>query len=586
MTLRFISTHDALLGAGYFLLAVLSILTTRFDSSVAFLWLATPLLIAALLTRPRRRWWGPVLCCMLGSIAASGLVGVGWLLSLPMAFGNVGEALSTGFLLRMLRSSSAPFGSVRWYFQLGLAGGLAGPLTMAMIVAGPLHILDDIDLWTTVSRLMVGHGLSNLAFVPIFKLFATGRSERWNWRTDRKEVVETFALFALQIAVSVAAFAQGFLPLLFLPILPVVVIAAQCGSRRTAVALLLLAAIGGSFTLSGHGPANFGDRWSGVEMQFFTMYLFCTALTVVPISVRLRMRRRMGTRLSVSEARYRMLADHSSDIIMHTDRTGKLLFVSPSIRRIGLYDPPRLVGSDLMALVDEQHRETVRAGFGRALECPGNIPGFEFRARTREGQWLWFECFCRGVAGEDGKIGSVVSVARDISDRKVREEQLASAAMTDPLTGLANRRSFRAVAENSSGPGSTGGGALALLDIDHFKTVNDRFGHDVGDEVLRAFARVAREHLRNDDVFARIGGEEFAIFFPGLDEVQAGQACERIRKAVAEASWDTSGGPVRITISGGVTALGSGDLDSALKRADVALYHAKAQGRDRLQLAA
>ncbi|MEO7564440.1 MAG: GGDEF domain-containing protein, partial [Sphingomicrobium sp.] len=200
--------------------------------------------------------------------------------------------------------------------------------------------------------------------------------------------------------------------------------------------------------------------------------------------------------------------------------------------------------------------------------------------------WRWFESWCRGVVGKDGQVETLVNIVRDISERKQRDEQLAIAALTDPLTGLPNRRAFRNAAAEENIEQRSGVTALALIDIDYFKAVNDRYGHDAGDHVLTGFAVVAQRMLRRDDIIARVGGEEFAIIFPGLDLQNAAKACDRIRAAVANTAFPTAAGSVRITLSGGVALLGSDGLDGALRRADRALYEAKAKGRDRLSLAA
>jgi diguanylate cyclase (GGDEF)-like protein len=210
---------------------------------------------------------------------------------------------------------------------------------------------------------------------------------------------------------------------------------------------------------------------------------------------------------------------------------------------------------------------------------------FEYRARCNDGSWRWFESRCQALGDED-EIRGVISIIRDISERKERERQLAVAAMTDSLTGLPNRRAFREAAARLAEDKSPEVAAIALFDIDHFKLVNDRFGHDVGDEVLQSFAFSALQQLRDGDTIARFGGEEFALLLPGTEEADAVALCERLRSAIADTVCLTAAGPVRFTISGGVAALGSDGLDAALKLADTALYQAKNQGRDRLMRAA
>jgi diguanylate cyclase (GGDEF)-like protein len=174
-----------------------------------------------------------------------------------------------------------------------------------------------------------------------------------------------------------------------------------------------------------------------------------------------------------------------------------------------------------------------------------------------------------------------------VTERKANERQLAADAMTDPLTGLYNRRAFRRVVERRlARPGAVPNDCVAMLDIDHFKVVNDSFGHPAGDEVLRGFARIARRVVREHDLIARVGGEEFAIHFPDTSVEQAMLICERLRAEIARSSLLALSPFVQVTVSGGVAPLGRAGLQHALEIADLALYSAKRKGRDQLAIAA
>lgn len=160
--------------------------------------------------------------------------------------------------------------------------------------------------------------------------------------------------------------------------------------------------------------------------------------------------------------------------------------------------------------------------------------------------------------------------------------QLEDLVATDELTGLFNRRHFLRLASRELAtlkPGVEHG--LALIDLDHFKRINDRYGHAAGDQVLQAFAAVTQDCLREGDVLARYGGEEFVLLMPEVDEAQLVHCCERLRRAFADA--DPQGlGAANLSLSVGMTMLVPGDdLDDALHRADQALYRAKHEGRNR-----
>ncbi len=174
---------------------------------------------------------------------------------------------------------------------------------------------------------------------------------------------------------------------------------------------------------------------------------------------------------------------------------------------------------------------------------------------------------------------------RDAQQHRDRAVEASARAERDPLTGLGNRRHLHArcaellpAAERHARPL-----ALAQLDLDHFKAVNDRHGHAVGDKVLVAVAQLLRENMRTDDVLVRHGGEEFVLVLPGLSLDAAAEVCERLRERVANYPWQAiCGAAIPVTISIGLAAAAPYQLEALLQRADEALYRAKNSGRNRL----
>jgi diguanylate cyclase (GGDEF)-like protein len=178
----------------------------------------------------------------------------------------------------------------------------------------------------------------------------------------------------------------------------------------------------------------------------------------------------------------------------------------------------------------------------------------------------------------------------EVANRELRaslaREQLR--ARTDDLTGLYNRRYFFELAAREFSVATRHGRALSfiMIDIDHFKRINDTFGHQTGDVVLAHVAQIAAAHRRSGDIVARYGGEEFVLLLPETTAEQALLVAEQICDAVAAAGLDTPGGRATFTISGGVAGLeaGSQSLEDLIRQADRALYAAKAQGRNRVNL--
>jgi diguanylate cyclase (GGDEF)-like protein len=182
-------------------------------------------------------------------------------------------------------------------------------------------------------------------------------------------------------------------------------------------------------------------------------------------------------------------------------------------------------------------------------------------------------------------VGTAFIVLVLAKDRTVSHYRVA--ALTDPLTGVLNRRGFREAAAELAARRERTEEPISVLafDLDHFKSINDRFGHQAGDEMLRLFATVARGSLRAGDIVGRLGGEEFVALLPG-SLADATIAAERLRIAFAGATIEVDGRPIAATVSVGA-ACGSpqANIDMLIARADAAMYRAKVNGRNRLETA-
>ena len=191
----------------------------------------------------------------------------------------------------------------------------------------------------------------------------------------------------------------------------------------------------------------------------------------------------------------------------------------------------------------------------------------------------------RSFATFDPEKRIVFGVIQDVTDRKAIERKLERLAQIDPLTGVFNRRHFMLLAEKELARANRYGSALSvlMLDIDHFKRVNDTHGHQAGDRVLRALGEIFRGILREMDFVGRIGGEEFAVVLPQTAIGQAIEVAERLRRAVEQTGIPLEHGlPLIVSVSIGAASLSSPNtnIDTMLGNADKALYAAKNEGRD------
>ncbi len=210
----------------------------------------------------------------------------------------------------------------------------------------------------------------------------------------------------------------------------------------------------------------------------------------------------------------------------------------------------------------------------------------EFRVIWPSGQIRHIKAFAKVTRDTANRPLRMTGVNWDITQQKQMEEEIRRMAITDELTGVGNRRHFIMQSEKEIHRAQRYRLPLSLfiLDIDYFKPINDRYGHDVGDEVLKALAVECLKSLRDTDIFCRYGGEEFVAILTHTTHEDAMQVAERIRQSLQHLKVITTSGPVQFTVSIGVTARlkNEKDIKTMLKRADMALYKAKGNGRNQV----
>ena len=293
-----------------------------------------------------------------------------------------------------------------------------------------------------------------------------------------------------------------------------------------------------------------------------------------------------------AEDRLRQLSsavEHSPISIVIMDITGNIEYVNLKFTEVTGFT------------LDEVRGKTPQDTFGSSNTQPETraehwqtiLSGNEWRGEMenckKNGESYWAAVSISPITDSNGIITHFVSINEDITVRKENEEKiqrlnagLEQLAMTDYLTNLYNRRYFmqRGAEEFKRARRNNQPLALLMMDIDHFKNVNDTYGHDAGDMALQQVAATLKSSLREIDILGRIGGEEFAVLLPNISLHEAAVLAERVRKAVAGTSVEIPGGSLTITISIGVAVLTNetSGIDNILKNADVAMYQAKSCG--------
>ena len=289
--------------------------------------------------------------------------------------------------------------------------------------------------------------------------------------------------------------------------------------------------------------------------------------------------------LRESEERMRTITQMAADAIVMIDATGAVSFWNPAAEKLFQYSAEEAMGMDLhKIIVSRRHYDVFRkdfAGFAENGEEAVVGKTLEMTARRQDGTEFPVELSISEIRLKEE--WQAVGIIRDITERKQAEHRLREFAEKDSLTGLLNRRKFYEVLEQEKERAVRYARSLSLImfDIDHFKAVNDTYGHSAGDKVLKKIASVVTEHIRKADVIGRIGGEEFAILATETTAESALALAEKIRRAVEMSAYDHAG---KITISIGVSAYDEGlTLDEFVRRTDEALYAAKNSGRNRVK---
>ncbi|EPR17074.1 diguanylate cyclase [Sphingobium indicum IP26] len=577
------------LGCAYFLMAALALASSRFEGGLAFIWGANALLMAYLLTSRAGAWPGALIVCGVASALSTALWGMGTLAAVPMAVINLLEALIVALICRRFAPGGKFAGSMQRLFVFILA--LCGPanLIAGLAAATVASALTTVPFASSLLQWYTGHVLGGLTCTPILMMLMRGELRRWFGQTPPRGKWEALGLLLLFALATAFVFYAARYPLLFALLLPMVAIVFRLGNLGAAASVMILAMIGGMATMTGHGPLYMIPGTLGERMQFFQLFLAFSFLLSMPIAAELNSRRRLFQMLQESEARYRAIAENSGDVVLNISVGGVIEYASPAAaEQIGCA-PELLIGQDAANLVDPADRDQVIATLDRALDQPGEVQTVEFRPFISAQGSEWCEMVARAVVDERGLPTGVVSTIRDMSRHKARQRALQQVAALDSLTGADTRRAFLEKLEEEMLRVRHGARAcLLLIDIDHFKAVNDCYGHGAGDRVLAGFVERLRPGLRGGDSIGRLGGEEFAILLSGTDVVRASMICERLREMVtAHPVQIDSGEVIPVTFSAGLVGLGSqSDAQAVLEAADKALYNAKHSGRNCLRLAA
>jgi diguanylate cyclase (GGDEF)-like protein/PAS domain S-box-containing protein len=293
----------------------------------------------------------------------------------------------------------------------------------------------------------------------------------------------------------------------------------------------------------------------------------------------------MEERLRISEQNFRRMFDNMQDVYYRTDALGVVQMVGPGVRRVLGYEPEEIMGRTAESYYP---RSSDRDAFKKVIQEKGEAADFPGQMVRKDGQVIDISISSHAMHDENGQFCGIEGIYRDVTQRKNLERALQRLATTDSLTGISNRRDFMEKALQAFQLAQRYQQTLALLmlDLDHFKSINDRHGHTAGDEALVNFAHMVKSLLRESDLFGRLGGEEFCVVMQSARSQEAKLLAQRIRDHLENFVFqDVAGQDFRVTVSIGITFNRTEDkhIQKLIERADKALYQAKRDGRNRVR---
>ena len=296
--------------------------------------------------------------------------------------------------------------------------------------------------------------------------------------------------------------------------------------------------------------------------------------------------------IELDEALCRGIVENCADAVLIVSPDQRIAYANKSAEKMFGYLKGSFVGKPLSALVPREFREKHRGLVESFRDSSQRARFMEDRGTQIYGVRANGTVFPVSVSilkSSDDHSTALVAIIRDKTKQRAMEVELEILANTDPLTGILNRRAFLSRAEEERARAQRYGRpmSLAMIDIDHFKAVNDSYGHAAGDQALRHVAGIISSALRQSDLFGRLGGEEFALLLPETDEPATVVMAQRLRRGVARSEIEIGAPhskPVRVSVSIGVAGLHGQEetLDELLQKADQALYCAKRTGRNKV----
>jgi len=702
------ATRIFAVGAAIFVCAWLAIRLGRPAGGIAIIWVASGLLTGILLTSPNRRWTSYILAGLAGTLLARVACGDPLSIVIIRGVASTIEVSTVVYTLRYFLGDTGDPAKVARVSALSLVSTVCACALSALIVAAQAALAGGA-FGSVFIEWFIAHTLG-MIIVATLVVVARRQGMALFGRPGRRwQFAGSLAIVA---ATTVAVFSQSEYPLLFLIYLPLMFAVFRHHFSGVAVGIAVIMLIAVTATVMGRGPMFLVHGVSIREhVLLLQAFLAAACLLSLPVAIVLAERGRLNARMRASERNYRVLADHTRDIVVRLRADERHLYVSPSVKQV-LGWTRKDFAVPRWDLVHPDDRERLMDATQKLFET-GVQTTLIYRLRHKDGHYVWIEALAGRVDdGEPGALAEIIYSGRDISKRvaartslaeseatlrtitdnlpamvmrlddeqrytfvnahigklfgidpatmigrKIGEtvdenlyagirphieaalrgervtfegeieangqrfyrqanylpdlradgtvkglysltyditelhdakEELARIAQHDALTGLGNRNKFNDRLSQALARSRRSGRPIALvcLDVDHFKQINDSFGHAAGDAILCKFAQRLQQNVRDSDVAVRLGGDEFAVIIEDFDALDVPEIVAAKLVAAMQPPFSALGSEFRVTTSIGVGVSRSAPAAEALMQcADGALYAAKAAGRNTYRVA-
>jgi diguanylate cyclase (GGDEF)-like protein/PAS domain S-box-containing protein len=573
------------------------------SSGLEALWPSNAIVLAILILAGRNR--GDIAAIVAGGIAGSVVLHLTYHDSFSMIFwmaaANAVESGLAFVLLRLAGVRGGPVDRVGNYFALAIAVAVTGIFSSTIGAIG-LWVGRNVPFWDGWRSWYVSGVLSALMVTPSVMVIVDLVRNRSRHAPSAKAVIEFLTLSWLIAAMTGYVFLHTRLPLTFIVPPSVLLLTFRFRAIGAVAGVAIVTTIAGGATGAGYGPiALLLWHQPGDQVLLLQLFVATNLLSALPVAAVLNERDHQAEETRAFAEHFKSVVENIGEVIFRIDGQARWAYLNPAWEGLTGRPIAATLGRSWLELVDPEARAELAERTEAVLRGEDRSTRRTVRLETPDGL-RWVELFIQGLRGEDGRIAGATGTLRDIDDRKRLEEHVITAkrraeqrareatllASTDELTGIANRRAFMGQLDREIAGAAEFGWplAVAMFDVDHFKSVNDRYGHAVGDRVLQLIAARAAGVVRGGDLVGRLGGEEFGILMPGATLDEAAFVAERLREAmetVAEIDESLPG----VTISIGIAAReGQRSAAQLLAAADLALYAAKGEGRNRVRIAA